>query len=97
MERAGNGSVKMNWREIANDNQPLSITASVVKDYLLRCGQQRMANWLDSQMEMPRNLSQALKRLEAANAELRERLYQYEPPAKQSEGRSYRSGPMSDG
>lgn len=87
----------MGWKDIANDNQPLSITASVVKDYLLRCGQDRMANWLDSQLEMPRKLSQDLKRQEEANAELRERLRKYEPPAKPSEGRSYRAGPMSDG
>lgn len=87
----------MGWKDIANDNQPLSITASVVKDYLLRCGQQRMANWLDSQMEMPRKLSLDLKRQQELNAELRERLYQYEPPSKPSEGRSYRAGPMSDG
>lgn len=87
----------MGWKDIANDNQPLSITASVVKDYLLRCGQERMANWLDSQMEMPRKLSQDLKRQIEVNAELRQRLHQYEPPVKPSEGRSYRAGPMSDG
>lgn len=87
----------MGWKDISDDNQPLSITASVVKDYLLRGGQERMANWLDSQMEMPRKLSQDLKRQQEVNAELRERLYQYEPPVKRSEGRSYRSGPMSDG
>lgn len=87
----------MNWREIANDQEPLTVTAATVKDFLLRCRQDRMARWLDDQIEMPRRLSQQLEQQRQANDRLRERLHKYEPPAKPSEGRSYRAGPMSDG
>lgn len=87
----------MNWREIANDQEPLTVTAATVKDFLLRCRQDRMARWLDDQIEMPRRLSQQLKDARAANAALRERLHKYEPPAAEPVPRSYRAGPMSDG
>ena len=87
----------MGWKDVANDNQPLTVTSETVLDFLLRCRQHRMARWLEAQLEMPRRLSQQLSQQLEANAELRERLHKYEPPAKPSEGRSYRAGPMSDG
>lgn len=87
----------MNWRDIANDQEPLTVTAETVREYLLDRGQDRMARWLDDQIEMPRRLSQRLKDARAANAKLRERLEKYEPPAPDRGPRSYRAGPMSDG
>ena len=87
----------MSWRDVANDDQPLTVTSETVIDFLLRCRQDRMARWLEAQLEMPRRLSQQLEQQRQTNAELRERLHKYEPPAKPSDGRSYRAGPMSDG
>lgn len=87
----------MGWREIANDDQPLTVTAATVKDFLLRCRQQRMADWLDSQMEMPKKLAQQLQQQRDWNKQLQERLHKYEPPAAEPVPRSYRAGPMSDG
>ena len=86
----------MSWRDI-DDNQPLTVTAEVVKDFLLRYGQDRMARWLDDQLQMPEQLSRRLKEQQSANDKLRERLYKYEPPAEIATARSYRAGPMSDG
>jgi hypothetical protein len=87
----------MSWREIADDNQPLTVTSETVLDFLLRCRQDRMARWLKQQLEMPRQLSQQLEQQRQANERLRERLHKHEPTPKPSEGRSYRAGPMSDG
>ena len=87
----------MSWRDVANDNQPRTVTSETVLDFLLRCRQDRMARWLEAQLEMPRRLSQQLEQQRQDNERLRERLHKHEPPAKPSEGRSYRAGPMSDG
>lgn len=87
----------MNWRDIANDQEPLTVTAETVREYLLDRGQERMARWLDDQIEMPRRLSRQLKDAREANAALRERLEKYEPRQTESVARSYRAGPMSDG
>ena len=87
----------MSWRDVANDDQPLTVTSETVIDFLLRCRQDRMARWLEAQLEMPRRLSQQLEQQRQTTEQLRERLHKYEPPAKPSEGRSYRAGPMSDG
>ena len=80
-----------------DDDQPLTVTHDVVKDFLLRYGQDRMARWIDDQMDSPRRLSQQLRDAREANAALRERLHKYEKPAAESVPRNYRSGPMSDG
>ena len=86
----------MSWRDL-DDNQPLTVTADVVKDFLLRYGQDRMARWLDDQLQMPEQLSRRLKEQQSANDKLRERLYKHEPPREIQTARSYRAGPMSDG
>ena len=87
----------MSWRDVANDNQPLTVTADTVLDYLLRCRQDRMARWLKAQLEMPRRLSQQLEQQRQANERLRERLHKHEPPTPEQVPRSHRAGPMSDG
>ena len=86
----------MSWRDV-DDNQPLTVTADVVRNFLLRYGQDRMARWLDDQLQMPEKLAQRLTAQQAANDQLRERLHKYEPPREMPTARSYRSGPMSDG
>lgn len=80
-----------------DDNPPLTVTAEVVKNFVLRHGQDRMARWVDDLTEAPRRLSQQLRDAREANAALRERLHKYEKPAAESVPRNYRSGPMSDG
>ena len=86
----------MSWRNI-DDNQPLTVTAATVQEFLLRHGQDRMARWIDDQMDAPRRLSQQLRDARAANAALRERLQQHEPTAPFSGPRTHRANPMSDG
>jgi len=97
LNQEGGDLVRRSYREIVDDNQPLTVTTDDVIEFLECRGQSRMANLVRAMIKEPESLRRKVEYERSRTAVLAQRLLQYEQPRSESGPRSYRAGPMSDG